>query len=69
MERTRYALHGKVTDLETLGRIDEESERATRLLRVMESFFVDWHRAVGCDTEASDYYVAVRRPRLHAAHA
>lgn len=50
-------IHGKVTDLETLAMLDEESERATRLLRVMESFFVDWHRAVGDDASMSDYYV------------
>lgn len=48
-------MHGKVTDLETLAMVDEESERATRLLRVMEQFFVDWHRVVGDDAGKSDY--------------
>jgi hypothetical protein len=50
-------VHGKSTDLETLGMLDDESERATKLLRVMESFFVDWHRAVGDDSSKTDYYV------------
>jgi flavin-dependent dehydrogenase len=48
-------MHGKITDLETLAMIDEESERATKLLRVMEAFFVEWHRTVGDDSGKSDY--------------
>lgn len=50
-------IHGKSADLETLGMLSEESDRATRLLRVMQAFFVDWHRAVGDDAASSDYYV------------
>jgi flavin-dependent dehydrogenase len=50
-------VHGRVTDLETLAVLEEENERATKLLRVMESFFVEWHRVVGDDTGMSDYYV------------
>ncbi len=50
-------IHGKVTDLDTLGALGEDSEKATKLLRVMESFFVQWHAAVGDDTESADYYV------------
>jgi flavin-dependent dehydrogenase len=50
-------IHGKVTDLETLAILEEENERATKLLRVMEAFFVEWHAALGDDTGKADYFV------------
>jgi flavin-dependent dehydrogenase len=49
-------VHGKITDLPELGAIAEESERATTLMRVMQSFFVEWHRAAG-DATPSDYFI------------
>jgi flavin-dependent dehydrogenase len=49
-------IHGKLTDLPALGEITEESERATKLMRVMQAFFVEWHRTAG-DVAMSDYFV------------
>jgi flavin-dependent dehydrogenase len=48
--------HGKLTDLSVLSEITEDSERATTLMRVMQSLFVEWHQAAG-DAVGSDYFV------------
>lgn len=49
-------LHDKITDLGVLASIAEETDRAIQLLRVMQTFFVDWHRAAGNEAE-SDYFI------------
>ena len=49
-------VHGKLTELPVLGEVADESERATQLMRIMQSFFLEWHRAAG-DATPADYFV------------
>jgi flavin-dependent dehydrogenase len=51
-------IHGKVTDLDTLSAINDESEKATDLLRILGELFIDWHKAVG-DDSTTDYLISI----------
>lgn len=49
--------HDKTTDLETLGAIREDTDRAIKLWHVMQSFFREWYEAVGNDESYSDHFI------------
>lgn len=49
-------LHDKLTEISFLSSISEESQRAHRLMRQMQSFFIDWHRLAG-NADHSDYFI------------
>ena len=49
-------MHDRITDLEVLASIVEDTDRSIELLDVMETFFVDWYHAAG-DSEHVDYCI------------
>lgn len=53
-----FILHDKITDLATLASVEEETNRAIKLLRVVQGFLVEWYDVVGND-ERTDYFIPV----------
>jgi len=53
-----FILHDKITDLSALASVADETERSIDLLRVVQTFLVDWYQEVG-NTEHTDYFIPV----------
>jgi flavin-dependent dehydrogenase len=53
-----FILHDKITDLAALASVEEETNRAIDLLRVVQKLFVDWYQLVG-NSELTDYFIPI----------
>lgn len=53
-----FILHDKITDLGALASVEEETNRAIELLRVVMRFLVDWYHVVG-NEDRTDYFIPV----------
>jgi flavin-dependent dehydrogenase len=53
-----FIMHDKITDLAVLASVDEATLRAIELLRVVQTFFVDWYELVG-NSEPADHFIPI----------
>jgi flavin-dependent dehydrogenase len=53
-----FIMHDKITDLAVLASVEEETNRAVKLLRVVQGFLKDWYHLVG-NEHRTDYFIPV----------